>query len=83
MSPPRPQLPARFVVDFSRLPSAANHVAQLTVGLAPVPGLAQDLRERAATRAAVAGDELPDECDVLVRDHATTVLQLHFHGGEA
>ena len=64
--------------------AAADHVAKLTVGLAPVPGFAEELRKFPATGAGVLGDESADKLDVALGDHPPPVLQLHFfHGGEA
>lgn len=53
--------------------SAADHIAQLTVGLAPIPCFAKLLGQGAATRVGMSCDELANELDVGVRDHATAI----------
>lgn len=60
--------------------ASAHHVAKLAIGLTPVPGLTEELRERSATRFGVASDELAYELEIGVGDLPATVL--HFHGRE-
>ena len=57
----------------------ARHGAQRAVGLHPVPGLAQSLRQVAPARVRVVGNQLADEDEVLIGDHAVTVAQRLVH----
>ena len=61
--------------------ASTHHVAERAIRLAPVPGLAQKLREEAAARLGVRRDELADELDVALGKGAAAVAPLHFFHG--
>lgn len=59
--------------------ATADHVAQGAVGLTPVPGLTQPLRQRPMTGLRVASDQPSDEDDVRGTDLPTSVAQHGLH----
>ena len=60
--------------------AATDHVAQRAIGLAPIPRLAQELRQLSPARARVRRDQRADEIDLHAGDRPASILQLHFHG---
>ena len=59
--------------------SPAHHVAWLPIGLHPIPGLAELLRQGAATEGRMDVNQLLDEGHVGIRDLATAILHFHVH----
>jgi len=57
----------------------ADHIAQLTVGLDPVPCLTEPLGELSAAVGRMLRDEALDEGDILIRNDSVSVLQLCVH----
>ena len=55
--------------------AATHHVPHRTVGLAPVPGLAQQLGQRSTTCLGMAADQLGDEISVGLADIPAAVRQ--------
>ena len=58
---------------------AADHIAQLTVGLDPVPCLTEPLGELSAAISRMLCDKALDEGDILIRNDSVSVLQLCVH----
>jgi hypothetical protein len=60
--------------------ATAHHIAQRAVGLLPLPGFAQLLRQPAAARPRMCRDQFPDIQDLFRSDHPAPVLQFpSFH----
>src|SRR5262249_41649527 len=55
--------------------AAANHIAQRAVGLFPLPGFAQLLRQPAAARPWMGRDQFPDIDDIFTSDYPAPVLE--------
>ena len=63
--------------------ASANHIAEVAVGLSPIPCLAELLREGAATQGRIRGNQLLDEDHVRGRDVAATVSRYDaVHAGQ-
>ena len=58
----------------------ADHVAKNTVGLSPVPRLAEDLREAPPAGVRVVRNELTDKGDVSVGNYSATISEYCLHG---
>ena len=58
----------------------ADHIAQLTVGLDPVPSLAEPLGKLPAAVGRMLRDKALDESDIVIRNDSVSVLQLCVHG---
>lgn len=53
---------------------AADHIAQLSIGLDPMPRLAELLGESPAAVCRILRDEAPDQGDILARNDSVSVL---------
>ena len=58
---------------------AADHIAQLSIGLDPIPCLTELLGESPATVNRILRDEAPYQGDILARNDSVSVLQLCVH----
>jgi len=59
---------------------ASNHVSRGSIGLDPIPGLADLLRQCPSAGRRMFGDQFVDERHVGVRDDTASVFQLYVHG---
>src|ERR1041385_8280160 len=57
----------------------ADHIAQSSVGLPPVPGFTQPLRQRPPTGSTVGCNQAPDESYLFNRDYASAILPSAVH----
>ena len=55
--------------------ATANHIAQRAVGLLPLPGFTQFLRQPAAARSRICRDQFPDMEDIFRGDHPSPVFE--------
>ena len=59
--------------------AAGHHVAELTIGLDPVPGLAELGGKPPPTQSGMIGDHLPDGFNVGATDIAPAITKLRLH----
>src|SRR6266576_414275 len=78
--PHRRQLDQSLAVQLQHQP-ATYHVAQGSVGLHPVPCLAEFFGKLTSARRWMFTKELANKGYIAVRDHTLPVLQLSFHAG--